>query len=725
MSVSEKSDGVMDGTVDPEVVIILRSLAPEEVDMLRDTFIYMDRDSDGFVSREEVMMQVAACVGAERFPPLQEYLVPLFQVADKDHDGRLSLTEFLMAFANGPGVVPAEVVNRCVADVRVRLTDEEISALQSNFSRIDANQDGVIDPEELEMALRAHLLAKFPDLTKEIFKEIVSVVMASADADQNGVLSLSEFIRSYQEDQGVLPATFLEPTQNDLIGARQLTDDEETVLREAFAVLDRNKDGYVDHEDLYRALWDTLSSTTEDQSQIHDLCNLIMMTSDRSKSGKFTITDFVRSFLRNIQLMQIPVSVAHERVRVACEKLQEMHDSGELERLVMVFEDLDSDGDGFVARSELVSLLKVLFCDAFPEWDKEMLNTVMTAIVVGAETSNGGQLSLEEFIHSFVEGSGALPLEAVYSWDSTARRDSSSPGSAPMQPLRRLSAATDADLILIGEAVRRLYTKNGADGAITEDELHTGIAQLYVDSPQHGEEMFQFALQQFVVPREDGRLMWSDNVVFEDAGDEEDEGVEASSRNKSSSALTCPLDNSSHRPHALVPVSATEVAEPTLYASPRLAGLSSGPLPNHRFSSPPADAREQTVAAPSQGRRDNSESYTQTQPKVVDEATSTSAASALQGRATKRPSRVYKLYGSRANDVMLDEDLMRQFDHYDVEHKGYLDRETFKKIYVKMENYGLDPSPMEVDMRFRRYSKRSDKIFFDEFCILMLQRARL
>lgn len=78
--------------LEPEVATILRALAPEEIDMLRDAFIYMDKDSDGYLSQEELFNRVSECVGASRFEPLEVYLRPLFEVADRDHDDRLSLT---------------------------------------------------------------------------------------------------------------------------------------------------------------------------------------------------------------------------------------------------------------------------------------------------------------------------------------------------------------------------------------------------------------------------------------------------------------------------------------------------------------------------------------------------------------------------------------------------------------------------------------------------------
>jgi Ca2+-binding EF-hand superfamily protein len=710
--------GTMEASVAPEVAAILRSLAPEEVDMLRDAFIYMDKDSDGYVSKEELMAKVAACVGPDRFGPLQEYLVPLFSVADKDGDGRLSLTEFLTAFADGPGVVPAEVVNCCVAGVRVRLTDEEISALQDSFRRIDTKQDGVVDAAELEAALREHLLTKFPDLTGENFKEIVSVVMNSADTDGNGVLSLSEFIRSYQEDQGVLPATFLEPSMNHPSTARQLSEEETTVLREAFAVLDRDDDGFVGVEDLYNALWDTLGSGVEDQNQIRDLCDLIMMIAGGSKRGQLTVTDFIRGFLSNVYLMQVPVAVAQERVRVACDKLKEMHDSGELEKLVLVYEDLDSDGDGYVARAEMVNVLKTLFRDAFPCWDDEMLTSVMTAIVVGAETNSGNRLSLEEFIRSFVEGPGALGSQAGRTWEASSgglaivpkpQPSSASPVNAAAaaaavaaEPRRErcLSAATDEDLLRISEAVRVLYAREGKGGCISHTALHDSITQLYTDDPVQGEKMYQYALQQFVRSRSDGTLEWSENVQIEEDDDEEAEAG----------------------------------AEPLSAPAAAAAGAAVVPSTPDAKAAAAAHARVGKTGTFGEGMR--------TQPKtasVADRSGSSSSATSIKGTRTRSaqklvatPQKPSALDGLNvlqedcsSSNAYFNEDLQQQFNKFDVDHKGYLDREAFKKAYIQMEHFGLEPSPLEVDLRFRRYAHGSDKIYFNEFCILMLQRARM
>lgn len=195
---------------DARVDTILSTLDSDQVDMLRDAFIYMDRDSDGFLSEEDIMLRVKECVETPHFHELQNDLPSLFAAADQDGDGKLSLTEFLFSYAMGSGVVHAEVINRCIERVRVRLTDEQVLILQENFHRMDVDGDGFLDSNELERALRSTLSKRYPDLKTENYHQYVGSVLDSADSDHDGRLSLAEFIRSFQEDQGVLPAMYAE-----------------------------------------------------------------------------------------------------------------------------------------------------------------------------------------------------------------------------------------------------------------------------------------------------------------------------------------------------------------------------------------------------------------------------------------------------------------------------------------------------------------------------------
>ena len=251
--------------------VIMKNLGTDEVDMLRDAFIHMDMDSDGFVSLEEMLHVVRTVVGDEKFSSLSEYLQPIFIVADKDRDGKLSLTEFLLSFAEGPGVVPTDVVNACVSSIRVRLTDEEIFALQERFRKIDTNGDGYIDTDELLVGLKEALGNKFPEPNEATFVQILNVVMALADTDHDGRLSLSEFIRSFQEDQGVLPAVFIDTRSGNSL--RQFTPTEESIIRSVFSSLDGD---VMDVEMFADTLTRHLSDHVPDKGKLQELCELIL-----------------------------------------------------------------------------------------------------------------------------------------------------------------------------------------------------------------------------------------------------------------------------------------------------------------------------------------------------------------------------------------------------------------------------------------------------------------
>lgn len=743
----------MESAIDPQVNTILQCLAPEEIDMLRDAFIFMDKDSDGFVNLEEMLTKVKSSVPAERFAPLCEYLTPLFLVADRDGDGKLSLTEFLMSFADGPGVVPADVVNSCVAAVRVRLTDEEISSLQENFRIMDVNGDGFLDADELQAALRQHLEPKFPDLTESQYGEIVTVILSSADADRDGKLCLSEFIRSFQEDQGVLPASFVDPNfasedtnAHQLSpGTRELTEDEADVLREAFAVLDKNEDGYIDFVDLYNALWESLSNQVEDKTQIKDLCDLIMATADRRKRGRLSLPEFMLGFLRNMEVMQIPVAVAQEKVQSACGKLQQMYESGELERLVTVFEDLDSNGDGYIDRSEMVNVLISLFKDAFPEWDEETLNSVMAAIVIGAESHTSGRISLEEFIRSFVDGPGILPPEAVRVLDDRA--------TASRSHHPRPSTASDDDLQRISDALRKLNEAADEDGNITEDELRSAIDAAFADQkeshPGKAEAMFHYVLNRFVNVLDSGLLSWNENVQIESDNGAEEPTVDPASpipvpsaqeqeaapgegavAEGSEQPVELPDHASGEEPPAseeLPPTAdggATTTTTTTAAAAAAATGVDKGDS-GDVCAAAPADA-DVVATAPATVER--------AVPSVLlssSKKTASRASSSSKGAKTKQSmlldSYKYGVTSASAADTesIFEDELRMLFKKYDTAKVGCLDRNQFKKVYCKMEHYGLEPSQVEVDQLFTKYAKGSDKIFFDEFCIFMLQRVQM
>jgi Ca2+-binding EF-hand superfamily protein len=75
--------------------------------------------------------------------------------ADTDHDGRISLAEWMAAHAKGPGD-PARQFERLDADHDGFVTPAEIQPmLAKRFARLDANHDGVLSPDEIAAARTA------------------------------------------------------------------------------------------------------------------------------------------------------------------------------------------------------------------------------------------------------------------------------------------------------------------------------------------------------------------------------------------------------------------------------------------------------------------------------------------------------------------------------------------------------------------------------------------
>lgn len=657
--VQEHAEAVQVEESDPTVSAIIRNLSSDEIDMLRDAFIHMDRDSDGFVGLEEMMLSVRHAVGDDRYPALRSYLEPMFHVADKDKDGRLSLTEFLSSFAEGPGVVPADVINQCVSSIRVRLSDEEIAALQENFFRIDKNQDGYIDRDELTVALKEILLAKFPDLTDHTFGEIVTVVLASADSDNDGKLSLSEFIRSFQEDQGVLPAAFIDVRAQHV--ARQLTKEEVEVLKDAFAALDKNNDGFVDFVEMYQALWETLESSIQDKNQVRELCELIMVTADRNQKGMLTLTDFIRNFVQNLDLMKIPVAAAQDKIRKSRDTLRNMFDSGALDKLVQVFADLDKNNDGFLDHSELDDILKKIFADVFPEWDSETTVAVINSIVSAADTDQDGRLSLEEFVRSFVDGTGVLPDAVIENWENTAE------GNERAQPQKEFTSLTQEEYDLVRNTFDTM--DSNADGLIQREELSAALQSALQGAITSEEQLQRITdyVMGVVDKNSDGIISWTEFKRSFETGQQ------------------------------VLPVALPQESEP---------------------SAPPQDQPQEDASPIVEDiERPKSPVAQQLEERNLDVAVATPKRD--DETAIESPIR---------NDVsgvaISDAQLRREFGKYDRNGNGYLDRVEFKRAYLSLENYGLVPSQAEIDRLFSKYGK-DEKVYFDEFCLLMLTRSRM
>ena len=617
---------------------IFKHMMPDEVDMCRDAFIHMDMDGDGFVSLEELLQVVQSVVGDEEFFPLREYTEPIFIVADKDKDGKLSLREFLASFAQGPGVVPREVIHACVSTIKVHLSDEEIQALQDKFRQIDTKKDGYIDSEELEAALTEVFADKYPN-SQEPIKEVVKVVMQAADTDQDGKLSLSEFVRSFQEDQGVMPTAFIDVRSQNV--SRQLSTEEMEVLERAFATLkEKGSLVFATYDEMYQAVYTALESSVADSAKVPDLCDLIATMAETDEDGTFTLAMFVDKFKEMVggNAGGADGEASVDRVSAAMNRLQELLDAGALDNIMAAFRALDVNQDDYLDRVELEGLLASLFSERLPSMSADIHKDLIDAIITTADVDGDGRLSLYEFVMSFASGSGVIPEDVAQDIGEIQRENEEAAGqTGPVELTPDQLAAVVATFKQID---------SDADGFVSEDELLQFLGDNlagFVD-----DEAGLVAIVQTVMAKadtnQDGRVCFREFLasVLED---ETPANAPAATKQE--------IDS-----NAIVALHADNLSTPS---------------------------------------RQRAQADDDAKSPIVNDV---------------------------SGCAISDGQLRKEFRKFDADNSGSLDRREFKRAYMNMEHYGLEPTQSEVDRIFSRYGG-GDRVTFDEFCVIMLNRSKM
>lgn len=658
---------------------IISQLTTEEIDMVRDCFIYLDANGDGFVDRTELMTGVAAVVGAERFPDVQAYLDKIFDVADKDQDGCLNLTEFLASFADGPGAVPHEVVLSAVSRVRVRLTDDDIANLQQCFQSIDTNQDGYVDSAELLAALRQVMSGNTQDGSIE---QLVTVVMATADTDMDGKLNLSEFIRSFQEDQGVLPASFIafrgalsgpddatansgSPTESSRTGTnvRKLLPEELELLHAAFENLDKNTDGFVDFQELLEALTETLRAQL-DLGQIQALTTEIIRQADSNQDGKLTIAEFMKNFQAS-ELMMIPVGAALQRRLEAQERFLTILANDDLRRLIKVFEYLDVNQDGYLTKEEIVPVVLTAVQVSYPELAGEVVEEFTSEILRQADVDQDGRISIEEFVNSFIRGYGVLPMDAV------------------RQAADYLKKQLTQEELRMVYATFKAMDSNG-DGFVSRIELRDALNAALSPIGTSKEKIVETTkyILSLVDLDADGKISLSEFVQ----SFERDDGL---------------------LPLLASPASPSGNPATEQQAAPENANTISSPI--QRPKSPVATTFDQVEPAP---------------------ASAVAVVPTPQKSPSQPKSALAQVRSPIVNDVsgvcISDDQLRSEFAKYDKDGSDVLNKAEFKQAYLAMESFGLPISDAQFERDFKRMGGHNDGyITYDEFCIFMLKRSRM
>jgi Ca2+-binding EF-hand superfamily protein len=179
--------------------------------VVRSILTTADKDGDEKLSKEEAI------------GPLKDN----FDRIDRNQDGQLDREELMVIGARvGVGVSPEEMTQQMVARIleNDKDGDEKISkeeapgGMKDNFDNLDGNKDGALDREELTALARRIGGGRGP---RGVAEGMVNRLMESSDADKDGKISKEEA-----------------PER----------------LKERFDAVDANKDGFADREELVSAI---------------------------------------------------------------------------------------------------------------------------------------------------------------------------------------------------------------------------------------------------------------------------------------------------------------------------------------------------------------------------------------------------------------------------------------------------------------------------------------
>ena len=76
------------------------------------------------------------------------------------------------------------------------------------------------------------------------------------------------------------------------------------------------------------------------------------------------------------------------------------------------------------------------------------------------------------------------------------------------------------------------------------------------------------------------------------------------------------------------------------------------------------------------------------------------------------------------NALLCNDELLQLYSTYDVDGDGLISRKEFRDDYRNFEEFGVCVTERHLDTVFSQFGS-GDRISFNEFCILMLQRAKM
>ena len=247
-----------------------------------------DTDGDGHISRNELRQVMGSFTDAE--------VDAVFALGDKDQSGGIDYQEFIAMMIPNSGAILKQVASQF----------NSIAAVKEGFKRIDINRDGAISRQELKQGLH-------------LSDEQLNVVFALGDLDQDGEISMTEFIPLMSPSA----ASAMNRLRNSF---RDIT---ESII--AFKRFDANKDGALSQQELLQGI--AASGMNFDPSEVSS----VFAMADLNQDGEISMVEFVSALFP-----------------AAADGLSKFRSRlGAITDVKMAFKRFDADGDGEITITEL------------------------------------------------------------------------------------------------------------------------------------------------------------------------------------------------------------------------------------------------------------------------------------------------------------------------------------------------------------------------------------
>ena len=430
-------------------------------------FRKVDIDGDGHISLDELRSMMSGFSGEE--------VEAVFAIGDQDKSGGIDFTEFIAMMIPDSGSILGKISSRF----------STIQQVMDGFKKIDANGDGAISRSEMKNGLSLN--------DKEL-----DVVFALGDIDQDGEISLSEFVRlmcpsaqsglnkfrnAFRNIQEIVAAFKRFDTncdgslsQQELVNGMRASqlNFSSNEIKAIFVLADINQDGEINFTEFVSALFPVASdglskikNVLKSVSSVKDAFRKIDADGDGGisfqefKSGMATVVALSDGELKavfavgdvdgdgNISFIEF----AKMLIPSADEKISELKKSlGSASQVESAFKKFDVNKDGKISKEELSNGLKA----SSMKFSALEIDTIFAV----ADLDGDGEISLAEFEHLLGTAPSFGRIEDVKA--AFYRFDANNDGSIDKNELKQMLVATGKNPS--DQEVNTLFKNGDLDG---------------------------------------------------------------------------------------------------------------------------------------------------------------------------------------------------------------------------------------------------------------------